>query len=313
MRSQLHLLALLLVSLFIHNVVLAKGSDRNKGIIPAAPPVNVFTSDTNIDYTGYGYLQFDVTLPGSVTPEFTLGSNEDASWDTGDNRFSSKGLVYVHEGKLRKTKSVEKAWIAGLIEGKADSNSFVRNGVRFINKYERSGFYVGSRNTVSKQLSHTSLYVLDYSFTSMWAAFTLSGNTRIASSSGSGTYISDFDGSSYGFLYRPVVTIQPVFTLSNSIKFIPFVGASSFLSLDYSYWELNEWEDALYGTDCFDGCPDDDLFFNFIPIETFAGFDVEFYFGKTDSISLSAFFSAGITTDTDSMSEIYIIYSRRYN
>ncbi|MDH5259154.1 MAG: hypothetical protein OEX07_14165, partial [Gammaproteobacteria bacterium] len=62
-----------------------------------------------------------------------------------------------------------------------------------------------------------------------------------------------------------------------------------------------------------DGCPDGDIFLNFIPVETFVGFDLEFYFGKTDSISLSAFFSAGVSTDTDSMSEVYIVYSRKYD
>jgi len=310
----LFLMALIFCSYFLCTPVFSKGSSKNKGIIPAAPPVNVITSDVDVDYTGFGYLAFNVILPESITPEFTLG-DEDATWEIGDNEFASKGLVYVHEGKLRQNYSLERAWIAGFVDGESKTDQFVRDGVSFSRKYDRTGGYIGSRNTLSKRLQKNAAFTLDYSFTSMWAFFQLSGQSRVASLTGtpSGTqYVSDFDGNTLGLMYRPVLTIQPVFSIGNALKFIPFAGASAFISVDYSSWELNEWEDVNYGKDCFDGCPDGGFFGNLIPFEAFYGFDVEILIAKTHSISLSTFFAAGLGTDTDSMSEIYIVYSKRF-
>ncbi|MDH5518276.1 MAG: hypothetical protein OEY36_10755 [Gammaproteobacteria bacterium] len=286
--------------------VSAKDSASSSGIVPATPPVNVYTSDQDVNYTGFGYLLFNVRLPAEVTPEFTLGTNEDAVWDIGENKFSSNGLVYVHEGKLRKNKSIEKAWIFGTIEGTDANTTFTRDGVTFLKDYQRSGFYLGTRNTSSERLTEYSSFNLDYSFTSMWAAFQLSGRTRIEAIGAN--YISDFDGNSVGMLYRPMITIQPVFSLGDSVKFIPFAGASAFISLDFSNWTVNEWQDELYGADCFDGCPDGDLFLNVIPFETFMGFDIEFKLSK-GRISLSSFFSSGVVTNTESMYEVYVVYT----
>ncbi len=286
----------------------------NAGIIPATPPVNVYTSSVDVDYTGVGYLKFDVLLPGKLTPEFTLGNDEDARWTTGDNKFTSNGLVYVYEGKLRKKESTEKAWVGGLIEGEEDNASFTRDGVTFNNHYDRSGFYFGNRRTVSKRLTRGDSYVVDYSITQMWALFQMSGNTRIDSetiNNESNRYISDFDVDSYGAVYRPMVTVQPVFTINDAVKFIPFVGASAFVSMELSFWENSEWEDVLYGQDCFDGCPDNDFFLNLIPLEIFMGFDVEFMVSGSDRLSLSSFFTAGGGTDTDSTSEVYVVYTRQ--
>ncbi len=284
------------------------------GLIPATPPVNVYTSSIDVDYSGVGYLKFDVLLPGKLTPEFTLGNDEDARWTTEDNKFTSNGLVYVYEGRLRKKASIEKAWIGGTIKGTQDNNSFSRDGVTFNNHYERTGLYFGNRHTTTKRLTQTGSYVVDYSITQMWATFQMSGNTRIDSQSipnESNRYISDFDVDSYGIVYRPMVTIQPVFTLNDAVKIIPFVGASSFVSVELSFWENSEWEDVLYGQDCFDGCADSDFFLNLIPLELFAGFDVEFLVSQSDRLSLSSFFSAGGGTDTDSTSEIYVVYTRQ--
>ena len=312
MKKLLYLSFVILLAVLIKHPAFAKDSKSNNGIIPATPPVNVYTSDTDINYTGYGYLQFNVELPGFVTPEFTLGTNEDAEWDIGNNKFSSSGLVYVHEGKLRRNKSIEKAWIAGVIEGHSVNNSFIRDGVNFSKNYERSGSYFGSRNTTSQRLAEFSSFNLDYSFTSMWALFQLSGSTRI-DATGTATYISDFDSSSVGAIYRPILTIQPVISVGDSVKIIPFAGVSAFISLDFSDWTVNQWEDELYGPDCFDGCPDDDLFLNIIPIETFLGFDIEFQLNDMGRISLSSFFSTGVVTNTESMYEVYVIYTNDFN
>ena len=309
-----HFFTVLCLMLFAGRSLMAASLTGNAGIIPATPPVNVYTSSKGVDYTGVGYLNFDVLLPGKLTPEFTLGNDEDARWTTGDNKFSSNGLVYVYEGKLRKNKSIEKAWVGGLIKGEEDNATFTRDGVLFNNHYERSGLYFGNRSTTSKRLTQSGNYIVDYSITQMWALFQMSGNTRIDSESinnESNRYISDFDVDSYGAVYRPMITVQPVFTINDSLKFIPFVGASAFVSMELSFWENSEWEDVLYGQDCFDGCPDNDFFLNLIPVELFVGFDVEFMVNRSDRISLSSFFTAGGGTDTDSTSELYVIYTRQ--
>lgn len=305
------LTSIILLCLISCPIIYAKGSGKNSGIIPATPPVNVHTNSFDSDYKGYGYLNFNVTLPGKATPEFTLGplaSDEDATYNTGDNRFISHGLVYITDGKLRKDQSTEEAWIGGIINAEQIDKSFVEFGTQFNSLYERSGFYVGKRNTSATRIKQVEAFELDYSFVSMYAAFFLSGNTRMEAQ-GSETYISDFDGNSTGVMYRPMLTLQPVIRFSDYFTFIPFAGLSAFISLDYSSWELNEWEDELYGKDCFDGCPDGDLFLNLVPLETFFGFDIEIHYNKVNTISLSSFFSTGLGINTGQMSEIYLVYT----
>ena len=93
---------------------------------------------------------------------------------------------------------------------------------------------------------------------------------------------------------------------------IPFVGVSTFISLDHSSWNVQQWEDALYGEDCFDGCPDSGITTNFVPFEGFFGFDIELQLTKKDRFAFSSLFDAETVTDTKSVSEVYVIYSRNY-
>ena len=290
----------------------ARGKTQSTGLIPATPPVKVHTQNRSVNYHGFGYLNFNVSLPVYATPEFTLGSDEDARWKIGNVEHKSQGLVYVNDGKLRRNKSVENSWIVGKIDSKIKENTFTRDGVLFRVDYSRSGYYFGKRDTTAKRLVNTDFATLDYAYSFMYAAFYLSGNTRIESASaGKGNYISDWDESTTGFIFRPMITLQPTFHLGSHVNFIPFIGASTFMNANYSSWEVNQWEDELYGPDCFDGCGDADLFFDIIPVETYFGFDIEFKLSDDSVLSLASFFSNRNTTDTKSMSEVYVVYTLR--
>ena len=315
MYSRVRLVLFLIATIGYCEVIHAKGGSKRTGLVPATPPVNVHTTPTSTEYQGFGYLNFNVTLPTKATPEFTVGplaEDEDATYDTGDVRYSSHGLVYVSEGRLRSNESTEVAWLLGIINTKQIDTEFVKFNTVFDSMYDRSGFYAGKRITKSKRIEQVDFFDMDYSFVSMYATYFLSGNSKIEAR-GVDTYVSDFDGNSYGVMYRPMLTLQPVFRFSNYVTFIPFAGLSAFISLDYSDWELNEWEDKLYGVDCLDGCPDSDIFFNVIPLETYFGFDIELHFGNENTLSLSSFFSSGLGINSGNMSEIYLVYTRAIN
>ncbi|MDH5692204.1 MAG: hypothetical protein OEZ47_03785 [Gammaproteobacteria bacterium] len=299
------------VCLFVvtSSLAVAKEGQDGGGIIPATPPVNVHTSAIESDYKGYGLMQFSIELPHKSTPEFTLGGDEDAEYEIGTSKYTAIGLVYVNEGKRRKFESSETAWLAGTLNSKLTNDTFTYSGVTFDVKSESSGLIAGKRSTTAKRLSNSNSLSIDYAYTSLWAFYNMSSSTRFTSR-GTQTYIDDYDESQFGVAWRPMITIQPKISLGSMIDFIPFAGAASFLSLTYSSWEVNQWEDQNYGPDCFDGCPDFGLFPGIIPVETFVGFDLEIHFTPTSTLSLSSFLSAGITTETQNMSEVYIVYTQ---
>jgi len=287
----------------------AKGKDKNGGFVPATPPVNVYTG-VEQRYTGFGLVNFNVTLPLKGYPEFTLGGDEDAQYTWGDVEYRSKGVIYVDKGELGNLESSESAWVFGKLDGVLLDDYFTKAGVRFTLSHSQSGFFVGTRNTTAKRLTTIGSSVVDYAYTSFWAFYNLNANSRFVADSG--PYIDDYDTHSFGLAWRPMVTLQPTFKITSSFIVIPFIGAAAFLNLDISSWTVNQWEDRLYGPDCFDGCSDSDINANIIPLETFAGFDIEYVLSDKSKISLASFFSAGVNTDTASMSETYILYSKTF-
>ncbi len=291
----------------------AKGNTKSEGIIPATPPVNVHTQAVSRRYVGLGYLNFSVKLPISATPGFTLGPDEDATFKVGEAKFDANGLALVGDGLLDREMSHERAWIGGALNASMTNDTFTREGVLFNIDYERSGFFFSRRSAYAWRIGGGGeRFVLDIGFSHMWSLYNFSGNSRLESETISGEswkYISDFDETTTGFAYRPVLTLQPLIRLGNRVSLIPFVGASAFASLSYSYWEVNEWEDVLYGPDCFDGCPDSQFDADMIPIETIAGFDVEWQVTKKGRLSLSSFFSADAVQADSAVSEVYVIYT----
>ena len=72
----------------------------------------------------------------------------------------------------------------------------------------------------------------------MWAAFHLFENIRIESRGPA--YLTDFDSKSMGLIYRPTLTIQAVFSVTDSVIIIHLAAVFSFISIDYSDWKVNE-------------------------------------------------------------------------
>jgi len=300
-------IALLLLSITM-TIAHAQNEQANRGLIPATPPVNVNTSAVESSYKGYGYLKFSVTLPVTTTPEFTLGNDESAPYIIGNMAYTAHNFVFVNQGKRSPDKSTETAWLGGILNGNLVNSTFSKFSTTFNVTSEKSGYVFGKRQTFAKRLNKSESIKIDYALTQMYIGYLFSGTTAYYSQ-GPDTYISDFDVSSYGIVYRPLITVQPRFNLGKSISVIPFVGAAAFVNIGLSSWELNRWEDKLYGADCFDGCPDTGSDFAFIPFEAFYGFDVEFHINQTTRLSLSSLFSAGGSTDTERTSEYYLVYS----
>ncbi len=301
----------ILIYIIFFNYAFPKSGSQSTGIIPSAPPVNLHTSLIERKYKGYGYLNFSVVLPVTATPEFSLGSDEGAEYELGNVNYVANGFVYVDKGFINSEKSTEEAWIFGVLTGAIEEGTFIHEGQTFSISHDRSGFFGSKRYSFSKRIDQKESFNVDYNFTSMFSVFFMSGNTRMDSGpvNFGNSYISDYDEQTYGFAYRPTITLQPTFEITDSWSFIPFIGASAFISASFNTWYVNEWEDYLYGTDCQYGCPDSNLTFGFIPIELMIGFDIEWDVNETDTISLSSFFSPALASETESMSEIYILYS----
>jgi len=310
-KRKFPILILLAALILVSSSCWARGK-YGGGFVPATPPVNVYTGSDR-SYTGYGVLNFNVVLPLKGYPEFTLGGNEDAEYTWGDVEYRSNGIIYVDKAHLGNLESTESAWVFGKLDGVLLDNSFDKAGAHFILKHEQSGVFIGARNTTARRLTTWGESVVDYAYTSFWAFYNLNSHSRFATdATSSGTYIDDYDAHSFGVAWRPMVTLQPTFKLSSQFKVIPFIGAAAFVSAGLSSWTVNEWYDQLYGKDCLDGCPNSDFDFNLIPLESFAGFDLEYIFSDNSSLSLASFFSAGVNTDTSSMSETYLLYSKSF-
>ncbi|MDH4274498.1 MAG: hypothetical protein OEW08_05630 [Gammaproteobacteria bacterium] len=294
----------------------ARETGEGTGILPATPPINIHTGIGSAHYVGYGALKFDVILPQYAKPGFTLGKDEDSRFKIGEVDFTAEGLVYVNDGNIAPQESSEGAWMLGTLTGAMKTRGFTRYGVGFNTRYSRSGFVLGKRNTFARRILASNGFILDYGFSSLFGLYHISGNTRMESVPATGQlyrYISDFNEDSTGIAYRPMLTLQPTFHLGRWLTMVPFAGVTAFVSADYSSWKVNYWEDVLYGRDCLDGCPDDGFFTHFIPFETFAGFDIELHVSATDTLALSSFFAAANPTNTTNMSEIYLVYTRRFD
>lgn len=282
--------------------------------VPSTPPVHVYTG-VDEKYTGYGVLDFKVVLPLEDTPEFTLGGDEDATYHFSDIQYDIKGVVYVDKAHLGNLESDESAWIIGKIDSQLLNDVFVKQGVRFNLRSSQNGVFIGSRDTSAKRLTRIGSTVVDYAYTSLWMYVGLHESHRYeASAANGGPYVDDSATNSYGVAWRPTVTLQATMKLTSNARFIPFVGATSFIALGYSTWETSYWEDKNYGAECqTETCYNSDFFYRFIPMETFAGFDFEYRLSNSSKLSLASFFSAGTSTDTDSMSETYVLYSKTFN
>ena len=302
-----------LVGLVISSAVHAKGAGEGGGsFIPATPPVNVHTSAIPRDYSGWGYMDFDVKIPEYMWPEFTLGGDEDARYELGDAQYYTKSIAFVDEGKLRRNKSEESAWLFGTLDAEMADNSFTFSGTTFYTDMSKSGYVFGRRHTSAKRLHHTDGLILDYSFTSLYAMYWLTGDKRIVSSGGN--YLDDISLSAFGVAYRPMLVLQPRINVTSWMNVIPFIGASAFVFTGPSWWEVNQWTDQAYGDWCGNtgndsGCEGMDWDFGFIPFESFWGFDIEFDLGESGTLSVSSLVSSGISTDTASMSEVYVLYT----
>jgi hypothetical protein len=291
----------------------AKGGGESGGsFIPATPPVNVHTSVVKQNYTGWGYMNFDVKLPEQMWPEFTLGGDEDAKYELGDAQYYTQSIAYIDEGRRGLHESEETAWLLGTLKAEMADDSFTFSGTKFNTTLSKSGYVFGRRTTSAKRLYSTDRIILDYSFTSLYAGYWLTGDKRIESSDGA--YLDDISLSAFGVAYRPMLVLQPRIMVTSWMDVVPFVGASAFIFTGPSWWEVNEWKDQVYADWCGNtgndsGCDGMDWDFGIIPLETFWGFDVELDVSDNGTLSISSLFSASIATDTASMSEVYVVYT----
>ena len=311
-----YLVHCLLLFLFVNSYVYSREQESGNGFIPVTPPIALYTGHENLNYWEAGYLRFNLLSPLNATPKFTLGNDEDATFHVGDVEYATKNIIFTFSGNIGQEKSSEKALLAGTLSAKMKNSTFTRLETDFNIETDQEGYVLGGRLSNASRLYKSNLLTLDWALSTIIAYYHFSGRTRFSSETISGEtwqYISDYDIESSGLALRPMLILQPQFHFHRNLTVVPFAGFSMFMNVASVSTEVNEWEDVLYGPDCFDGCPKTRFNAGSSDLESFFGFDVKLHFDN-HTILLSSFVTS--TTDkifnADTMSEIYVTYTQEY-
>jgi len=252
-------------------------------------------------------MRFGVTLPYTAEPGFTLGGAEDEKFPVGEAQYSANGASFAY-GTTDRKKSSEIAFVLGSIDGALAEEHTERYSVGFDTGFERAGWFIAMRHATAWRASGNEGFHLDFALSHLLGLYSFSGNSRLESEQVGGyRYLSDWEEDTTGIAWRPVVALQPTIRLG-AVDLIPFAGGSAFFSLSWSSWKVNQWEDVNYGPDCLDGCPDDDLNGELL-FDWFVGFDINIWFSKKDSLSLSSMFKADTPANTGPVTELLVLYS----
>jgi hypothetical protein len=279
------------------------------GLLPTAPPVNVHTGSEQ-SYWGLGYLRFGVAVPYIAEPEFSLDEHD--RFSIGDAVYDANGLGLAW-GDLGAERSFEHGLIVGNLDGSLDNDRFQYHGVDFWSAGEYSGGFAAYRRASARRLGGADGGAfMDMGFTQLFGAYRMHGGTRLESEVVDGwRYIDDYDSTVTGLCWRPVLTLQPALPVGQRLLLIPFVGASAFVYAAASSFYVNQWDDVLYGPDCYDGCPGSTVTAD-LQLDGFGGFDIDITLTAQDRVALSSLLrpSGDSEADTGPVSEIFLVYAR---
>lgn len=294
----------IIVILIILNSSIAAADDKGKKIMPKPVPVNLKPPSYDETYMGVGYNR--ITALTTWNDSWQTGSEE----EVGELKYTVNNLVVGIVKSEGSKSTMELDLMIGKVEFEEDTTRFRYEslGQDMDVKASGDGYDIGLRYVKSKTFKHQDRIDWNYALSLHAAYFYTDGSFEALS-------INKQEGEAYdeeewGFFFRPVVSLQPIISISNSVSIVPYIGLATNITLSEYYWENTEY---ITGGTSQPGQFSDgsDFFFDISGIETLIGFDIGIITSqsKKHKLTLGGAISELMGDDKSSFQEIHVLYA----
>lgn len=291
----------------ILKVSMATADDPGNKFLPKPVPVNLKPPSYDENYMGVGYNQI------------TAISEWNDSWLTGDEeevgalKYTVKNLVVgIVKSKGSET-TMELDFIIGKVEFEEDTTSFFYEslpggGQDMDVEASGDGYDIGFRYVKSKTFFRQNRIDWNYALSLHAAYFYTDGSYEALSDDNQ--YGESYDEEEWGIFLRPVVSLQPLVSISNSISFVPYIGLASTITLSEYYWENTEY---ISGGESMPSqfSEGSDFYFNTSGVEALIGFDVGIItsHSKKHKLTIGGAISELMGDEESSFQELHVLYA----
>lgn len=221
--------------LIILNTSIAAADDKGKKFLPKPVPVNLKPPSYDETYMGFGYNQ--ITALSEWNDSWLTGDEE----EVGDLKYTVSNLV-VGIVKSKGSKStMELDLMIGKVEFEEDTTRFryetLPGGAQDMDvKASGDGYDIGLRYVMSKTFIRQDKIDWNYALSLHAAYFYTDGSFDALSVDNQ--YGESYDEEEWGIFLRPVVSLQPIVSISDSISIVPYVGLATTITLSEYYWKI---------------------------------------------------------------------------
>lgn len=304
--SRLSCGAMILI-LIILNAGIAAGDDRDNKLLPKPVPVNLKPPSYDETYMGIGYNQ--ITAVSEWNDSWLTGDEE----KVGEIKYSVKNLVVGIVKSKGSESTMELDFIIGRVEFEEDTTSFFYEslpggGQDMDVKASGDGYDIGLRYVKSKTFFRQNRIDWNYALSLHAAYFYTDGSYEALSDDNQ--YGESYDEEEWGMFFRPVVALQPLVSVSNSISIVPYIGLASTITLSEYYWENTEY---ISGGESMPSQFGDgsDFYFNTSGVEVLIGFDVGIItsHSKKHKLTIGGAISELMGNEESSFQEVHVLYA----
>jgi len=293
--------------LIILKVSMAEAGDPGNKFLPKPVPVNLKPPSYDETYMGVGYNQ--ITATSEWNDSWLTGDEE----NVGEIKYTVKNLV-VGIVKSKGSKStMELDFIIGKVEFEEDTTSFFYEslpggGQDMDVEASGDGYDIGFRYVKSRTFLRQNRVDWNYALSLHAAYFYTDGSYEALSDDKQ--YGESYDEEEWGIFLRPVVSLQPLVSISNSISIVPYIGLASTITLSEYYWENTEY---ISGGESMTSQFGDgsDFYFNTSGIEALIGFDVGIItsHSKNHKLTIGGAISELMGDEESSFQEVHVLYA----
>lgn len=297
----------MILILIILNAGIAAGDDRDNKLLPKPVPVNLKPPSYDETYMGIGYNQ--ITAVSEWNDSWLTGDEE----KVGEIKYSVKNLVVGIVKSKGSESTMELDFIIGRVEFEEDTTSFFYEslpggGQDMDVKASGDGYDIGLRYVKSKTFFRQNRIDWNYALSLHAAYFYTDGSYEALSDDNQ--YGESYDEEEWGMFFRPVVALQPLVSVSNSISIVPYIGLASTITLSEYYWENTEY---ISGGESMPSQFGDgsDFYFNTSGVEVLIGFDVGIItsHSKKHKLTIGGAISELMGNEESSFQEVHVLYA----
>ena len=224
--------------LIILNTSIAAADDKGKKFLPKPVPVNLKPPSYDETYMGIGYNQ--ITALSEWNDSWLTGDEE----EVGELKYTVSNLVVGIVKSKGSRSTMEFDLMIGKVEFEEDTTRFFYNtlpgGAQNMDvKASGDGYDIGIRYVKSKTFIRQDRIDWNYALSLHAAYFYTDGSFDALSVDNQ--YGESYDEEEWGIFLRPVVSLQPIVSISDSISIVPYVGLASTITLSEYYWENTEY------------------------------------------------------------------------